>query len=240
MARQVRSEATRRKILDAAIEVFGDAGYGAAGWSTIIERTGMTKGALYHHFDSKESLASSIIEEGSDTLLGAYRNVCGPASPGLENIMHGSFTIVEVLGTDKIAQAAAQLSTALSGFNESASRFYANLVLATAQEARRAIQEGDLRADLDPDLFSASLVGTISGTRLIATAISSHNRIGDIVGNPFARLRQIWELLLPGIVSEASLPYFQQFLRREVMRHTAAGPVRGDAALEHQQDAARR
>ena len=63
MARQVRSEATRRKILDAAIEVFGEVGYAAAGWNTIIERTGMTKGALYHHFDSKESLASAIIEE---------------------------------------------------------------------------------------------------------------------------------------------------------------------------------
>lgn len=63
MARQVRSEATRRKILDAAIDVFGEVGYAAAGWGTIIERTGMTKGALYHHFDSKESLASAIIQE---------------------------------------------------------------------------------------------------------------------------------------------------------------------------------
>ena len=54
MARQVRSEVTRRRILDAAIEVFGEVGYAAAAWGTIIERTGMTKGALYHHFDSKE------------------------------------------------------------------------------------------------------------------------------------------------------------------------------------------
>lgn len=86
MARQVRSEATRQKILDSAIEVFGEVGYAAAGWSTIIERTGMTKGALYHHFDSKESLASNIIEEGSDRLLSAFRNVCGSSSPGLENL----------------------------------------------------------------------------------------------------------------------------------------------------------
>src|SRR5271157_3890211 len=82
MARQVRSEVTRRKILDAAIDVFGEVGYAAAAWGTIIERTGMTKGALYHHFDSKESLASAIIEEGSDTLLVAFRNVCGSSSPG--------------------------------------------------------------------------------------------------------------------------------------------------------------
>ena len=83
MARQVRSEATRRKILDAAIDVFAEVGYAAAGWNTIIDRTGMTKGALYHHFDSKESLASSIIDEGSDTILVAFRNVCGSSSPAL-------------------------------------------------------------------------------------------------------------------------------------------------------------
>lgn len=234
MSRQVRSEATRRKILDAAIEVFGEVGYAAAGWSTIIERTGMTKGALYHHFDSKESLASNIIEEGSDTLLSAYRNVCKPSSPGLENIVHGSFTIVEVLGSDKMARAGAQLATALSGFNAAASRFYANLVLETAQEARRAVNEGDLREGIEPDVLSASIVGTISGTRLIANSISSHGRIGDIIGDPFARLHQLWELLLPGIVAEASLPYFQQFLRREVMRHTATGAPRGDAGAEPQ------
>ena len=81
MARQVRSEVTRRKILDAAIDVFGEVGYAAAGWGAIVERTGMTKGALYHHFDAKEPLASAIIEEGSETLLVAFRSVCGSASP---------------------------------------------------------------------------------------------------------------------------------------------------------------
>ncbi len=234
MARQVRSEATRRKILDAAIEVFGDEGYAAAGWSTIIERTGLTKGALYHHFESKESLASSIIEEGSDTLLSAFRNVCGSSSPGLENLIHGTFTIVEVLSSERMARAAAQLATALSGFNAAASRFYANLMLDTAQEARRAINEGDLRDEIDPDLLSALIIGAIFGARLVANAISSHGRIGNIIGDPSARLHQTWNLLLPGVVSQASLPYFQQFLRREEMRHAVPRPSRDEAEAESQ------
>src|ERR1700730_17692352 len=113
MARQVRSEATRRKILDAAIDVFGEVGYAAAGWGTIIERTGMTKGALYHHFDSKESLASAIIEEGSETLLNAFHSVCGLGSPALENMIHGTFAVANLLGIDKTARAAEQLTAAL-------------------------------------------------------------------------------------------------------------------------------
>ena len=127
MARQVRSEVTRRRILDAAIDVFGEVGYPAAGWGTIVERTGMTKGALYHHFDAKEPLASAIIEQGSATLLGAFRSVCGSASPAFENMIHGTFAVASILSTDKMASGAEQLAAALGGFDEAASRFYDKL-----------------------------------------------------------------------------------------------------------------
>lgn len=223
MARQVRSEATRRKILDAAIDVFGDVGYAAAGWNTIIERTGMTKGALYHHFDSKESLASAIIEEGSETILLAFRNVCGSSSPALENMIHGTFTIANLLTSDKTARAAEQLTAALSGFNDAATRFCASLVELMAAQARRAATEGDLRDELDPVVISESIVGAMFGARFLANAMSgkgSTEPAGDRTG-------QMWELLLASIATEASLPYFRQFLARESLRHAGtAAPTR--------------
>jgi len=238
MARQVRSEATRRKILDAAIDVFGEVGYAAAGWNTIIERTGMTKGALYHHFDSKESLASAIIEEGSETTLVAFRNVCGSSSPALENMIHGTFTLANVLSTDKTARAAEQLMAALSGFNEAATRFCANLVELMAAQARRAGIEGDLRRELDAAVISESIVGAIFGTRLLYNAIAGKGVAGPgetsgvadrLAGPP----SQLWELMLAGIVTEASLPYFREFLAREALRHgrPAASPPTDAAAV---------
>ncbi|OBB70084.1 TetR/AcrR family transcriptional regulator [Mycobacterium sp. 852014-50255_SCH5639931] len=232
MPRQVRSEATRRKILDAAIEVFGEVGYAAAGWGAIIERTGMTKGALYHHFDSKESLASDILKEGSDALLAAFRNVCGSSSPGLENLLHGAFTIVEVLNSDKMVRTAEQLASALSGLNEAAAVFYADLAAKIAEEARRAISEGDLRQDVDPEVLSEFLVGAMFGTRLVSNAIARHDANRGVGVDIAGRLRQILELLLPGTVTEASLPYFQQFLGREMMRHAPAVAARTDAPTE--------
>lgn len=235
MARQVRSEATRRKILDAAIDVFGDVGYAAAGWNTIIERTGMTKGALYHHFDSKESLASAIIEEGSETILVAFRNVCGSSSPALENMIHGTFTIANMLSTDKTARAAEQLTAALTGFNEAAMRFCANMVELMAAQAQRAAAEGDVRQDLDPVVISESIVGAMFGTRLLYNAIAAKGLAGrdasaSAEGGLAPHTNQFWELLLPGIVTEASLPYFREFLSREALRHgPPAGSPTGDA-----------
>jgi AcrR family transcriptional regulator len=226
MARQVRSEATRRKILTAAIEVFAEVGYAAAGWSAIIERTGMTKGALYHHFDSKEALASAIIEEGSDKLLSAFRNVCGSSSPGLENLLHGTFTIVKVLSSDEIAGAAEHLISTLGGFNTAAAQFCTDLVALVAAEAQRAIAEGDLRSDVDPEVIGESIVGAIFGMRLLSNTMSGHDNNGGAGRDGIERLTRIWELLLPGIVSEPSQGYFKQFLSREAMRHArAAAPT---------------
>lgn len=224
MARQVRSEVTRRKIIDAAIDVFGEVGYAAAGWGTIIERTGMTKGALYHHFDSKDSLASAIIEEGAETLVGAFRNVCGSSSPAFENMIHGTFAVTTVVNSDKIARAAEQLTAALSGFNKAAAHFCASLVELMTAEARRAMAEGDLREDLDPAVVSESVVGAMFGTRLLTTAIAAKGLGGDLEGKAgedfVGRTGRIWDLLLGGIASEASLPYFRQFLARESLRYT--------------------
>lgn len=209
MARQVRSEATRRRILDAAIEVFSEVGYAAASWGTIIERTGMTKGALYHHFDSKESLASAIIEEGSDTLLLAFRNMSG-SSPALENLIHGTFVVAQLSGSDKMARAAEQLTVALSGFNEATSRVYTSWLTVMTDEARKASIEGDIREELTPETVAESILGAAFGIRLLPDAISGDDLI--------RRLSRMWEVLLPAIAAEASLLYFRQFLAREALR----------------------
>jgi AcrR family transcriptional regulator len=236
MARQVRSEATRRKILDAAIDVFAEVGYAAAGWNAIIDRTGMTKGALYHHFDSKESLASSIIDEGSAAILDSFRNVCGSSSPALENMIHGTFMMANVLSSDKVARAAAQLTAGLAGFNQAAATFAANLIDLMTAQARRASAEGDLRPDFDPVVVSESIVGAMFGTRLLSMAISAKGRSGPggqiscVKGDSAGHTSQFWDLLLGGIVTEGSLPYFRQFLAREALRHSRpAAPSPGAA-----------
>lgn len=50
-------------LFDAALEVFADGGYGRATLSDIAKSAGVTKGCLYHHFESKEALLLSLIRE---------------------------------------------------------------------------------------------------------------------------------------------------------------------------------
>jgi AcrR family transcriptional regulator len=61
--RQARALATRGAILAAASEEFAAASYHEASLSRILERSKVTKGALYFHFVSKESIALAVVDE---------------------------------------------------------------------------------------------------------------------------------------------------------------------------------
>lgn len=58
-----RSAGTRAALLAAARELFGAHGFAGAGREDIAERAGVTRGALYHHFENKQQLFYAVVEE---------------------------------------------------------------------------------------------------------------------------------------------------------------------------------
>lgn len=57
-----RSEGTTARLMAAARELFGRDGYSATALATVVEAAGLTKGALYHHFDNKRELFAAVYE----------------------------------------------------------------------------------------------------------------------------------------------------------------------------------
>src|SRR5579863_6241691 len=54
---------TRERLLQAAFREVRRSGFQSAGIDTILAATNVTKGALYHHFESKEALGYAIVDE---------------------------------------------------------------------------------------------------------------------------------------------------------------------------------
>jgi AcrR family transcriptional regulator len=219
MAPQARSEATRQKILDAAIDLFSEVGYASARLGEIIERAGMTKGALYHHFDSQEALATAIIEQGTNLTRDAFHRVCQSSSPALENMIHGVFVVTDLVVSDKTARTAEQLTRGLLEFNSAASQVWSSRLDAMTTQSRRASTEGDLREGLDPYVVSESILNAMLGAQLLSKTADGNGHI--------ERLTRSLELLLPAIVAETSLAYFREFLSREYLRHPQANGSTG-------------
>src|SRR5437016_14337209 len=66
--RSRKGEQTRARLLDAAKEIFEDNGFLEARISDIAERAGLSHGAFYHYFDSKEQIFREIAEMLDDEL----------------------------------------------------------------------------------------------------------------------------------------------------------------------------
>lgn len=61
-SRAAAAEVTRARLIDAAIERFAADGPGAS-FDAVAAEVGVTKGALYHHFGSKEGLVEAVYKE---------------------------------------------------------------------------------------------------------------------------------------------------------------------------------
>lgn len=217
MARQARSEVTRRKIIDAAVELFNEIGYPATGLGDIIERAELTKGAFYYHFDAKEALAEAIIEEAGARMLATFRTITGSSSPALENLVHGLFVVTDFTVSDKLASIGMQLLRTFSGLNDAAGRVYEGWLDDLAEQVGQAGAEGDLRSDLDAKTTADVILGSMLGAEALSRAIATSSDLRQ-------RVARTWELLLPAIVSDESLDYFREFLARESLRRS---PVAG-------------
>ena len=63
--REITKAQNRQAILDAAREVFGEAGFETVTVRDIIRRTGLASGTFYNYFRSKEEVASALSRDGA-------------------------------------------------------------------------------------------------------------------------------------------------------------------------------
>ncbi|RST58698.1 TetR/AcrR family transcriptional regulator [Siminovitchia terrae] len=83
-----KAEERRNEILDAADELFGQKGFDGTTTKDILEKVGIARGTLYHHFKSKEDIMDALIERFNVRLLGAAQEIAADKSiPVVERII---------------------------------------------------------------------------------------------------------------------------------------------------------
>jgi AcrR family transcriptional regulator len=94
----VRAGSERRdEILAIAAELFAERGFAATTVREIADAAGILSGSLYHHFDSKESMADELVRELLERVLAEYRAIVARGddpAPTLRALVRAAFTAI--------------------------------------------------------------------------------------------------------------------------------------------------
>src|SRR5688572_21731713 len=101
-------DSTRRALLDAARRRFGASGFGATTLDQVAADARVTKGALYHHFGSKEQLFLKVYDEVEGELSARSMEAAVGAANGVEAIQRGFAAFLD-LALDPVVQRIALL-----------------------------------------------------------------------------------------------------------------------------------
>lgn len=86
MSTQARSEETKATILGAALDCFSERGYDATGVAEICQRAGVSKGAFYYHFDSKQMVFVALLEQWLAALDREVARLAAPSATAEESL----------------------------------------------------------------------------------------------------------------------------------------------------------
>lgn len=151
------------RIIDAALQVFGEKGYYNATISEIAREAGVSEATIYEYFGSKEDLLFAIPGEITNMAV-QFLEAISPYVKGAENkiraIIYGYYNLYK----DNPNYSSLVLLDLKHNRNFMETESYqavrrsAGLILEAIQEG---IEEGEFREDIDPYLIRSMLLGTI-------------------------------------------------------------------------------
>lgn len=160
-ARSYAPEETRRLLVEAALDLFAEKGFSRASMQEVVQRAGVTKGAFYHHFATKDDVLHLIHDEFIDRALESQeRALAGHASP-TEQLARMAFdTTLICITYQKHVRVFFRELHVLTGDVRAAILEKRRRATALFEDTvRRGVESGEFDQDLDPTVAALGLLG---------------------------------------------------------------------------------
>jgi TetR/AcrR family transcriptional regulator, transcriptional repressor for nem operon len=191
-------ERTRGRLLNAAFREVYKSGFQGTDIDTIIATAGVTKGALYHHFESKEALGYAIVEEviaeiTRDKWLLPLRASNKPIDTLIGIVQSTSQRPEDLRGGCPLNNLSQEMSPIDEGFRKRTAKVFGSWLIGIATALREGQKHNVVRGDVDPEETSTYLVATYEG--YISLAKNSQNP--EVLQSGTKRIMQYLESLRP-------------------------------------------
>ncbi|MER7750603.1 ScbR family autoregulator-binding transcription factor [Kitasatospora sp. NPDC097643] len=200
MVKQERAGRTRQAVLLAAADTFANAGFEAASLVDISRRAGVSKGALYFHFVSKQALADGVRAAAGREIGSAALRALRADGPALQGLIDFSHELARLLREDVVVRAGVRLGgagQALPGVGLQCAvapdATWRSLAAVVHRLLDRAAGSGELRPGLDLRAAAELLTAVAAGQVLLAAEDADRPRPETV--------RRLWAAALPALVA---------------------------------------
>lgn len=230
MAKQDRAIRTRQTILQAAAKIFEEYGYEATTISQILAEAGVTKGALYFHFQSKEQLAQGVLNE-QDIGFVIPERACK-----VQEIVDAAMLHAYRLQTDPMVRASVRLSMD----QRATSLDRAGPFLRWCELARHLLEQakaqGELLPHITPQETANVLVGAFGGVQSMSQAVCDYsdllNRVSDLMRHLLPSVVQPSVITSLHLAASRGAEVYEEALKLTQEQHAAGAPANGTVELD--------
>ena len=164
-----KGEATKERILMRAARLFNEKGYFGVSVTDLLRATGLGKGGLYNHFESKEKLAL----EAFDYSLRLHRVRFDQALAGKNNAADRLLAIIDVIrssATDPpvpggcvVMNTAIESDDALPALRERARKAMDSWRRLVRRTVELGLESGQIQPGVNPEETASLLIGSLEG-----------------------------------------------------------------------------
>lgn len=152
----------REEIADAILRIIGERGLPAITISVIAEEVGLTSGALFRHFASREEMLDLAVTQGLARIDTTYPSEAGRP---LERLLELARRRIRLLGSDPglswLLRSEEALVTLPHGAVSAIKKVAARSKGYILDALREAAAEGSIRCDIDAEILLVPFVGTV-------------------------------------------------------------------------------
>jgi AcrR family transcriptional regulator len=158
-------------VLHTAAALFAARGYRDTSVKDVADEVGMTKGAVYHHFPTKEALAIAVVEAHYAHWPVLLEEVRAEGFSAIDTAMKMLDRAADVFGSDPVVQAGARLQLERSLIGAPLPTPYTGWTDLLTQLLTEARIVGDLHEDVTPEQAAQTLVATFFGVQHISDTL---------------------------------------------------------------------
>lgn len=166
-----KGELTRQRIIEIAAPLFNQRGYAGCAVSDIMEATGLNKGGIYRHFESKEELAAEAFDYAWRTVSSTRRKGMAEIPNEVDRLKHH---VANFLEAPNFPGGCPVLNTGVDSDDGNpilrervrrALHDWRAFVAGILEDGRRA---GTVRPDIDAMRVANRIIGALEGANLLS------------------------------------------------------------------------